>query len=498
MAKVLFINPVIRQDDKPRHVPYGMALLVAIAEKAGHKVQVFDANAWRPTDQVLAEVLGADEWDVIATGGLITSYGYIKKVVRSARRICPKSLIVAGGGFLTAIPHDIMQLLPEINVGVVGEGFLTLPEILEKVNKEDYDWSNVLGIIWRNKEGRSHLNPERPLLEDLDSLPYPAWEAFPLNIYFRNSSLLMSEEAMLAKRRLDIMGSYGCPFGCRFCFHLGLSGELETVDTPARREVIFTRKRKIRWHSPKYVVSLAKYARQRFKIDFISFLDENFIGLNRYTHGQWMLEFCDLWIKEGLQPRCTREGRPHDAKYCDGIHWGTTAHVALVDAQILKKLREIGCSHLDYGLESFSNQILKSIAKGSTSELNERAVRLSLEAGIRPIPNQIIGFPDESFDSIKENVLAWERLGIQAYPFFATPYPGSEWYFKYKRQILEQYNGNLEAFLLDLGDATKLTAVISKNFNAVELLGLRELMVNRDLRRINEYEQIWQKTRKSF
>ena len=495
MAKVLFINPVLRQEDVPRHVPYGMALLVALVREAGHKVQVFDANAWRPTDQVLNEVLGADAWDVIATGGLITSYGYIKKVVKSARKICPDSLIVAGGGFLTAIPHDIMELLPEIDIGVVGEGLLTFPEILKTAADKGGDWSKVPGIIWRDKGGRSHLNPERPLLEDLDSLPYPAWEAFPLDIYFRNSSLLMSEEAMLAKRRLDIITSYGCPFGCRFCFHLGLSGELATSDTPARREVIFTRKRNIRWHSPKYVVGLAKYARERFKVDFLSFLDENFICLNKYTHGQWILEFHDLWIKAGLQPQCTREGQPHDAKYCHGVHWGTSAHAALVDAPTLKKMREVGCSHLDYGLESFSDRILKSIAKGSTSKLNERAIRLTLEAGIRPIPNQIIGFPEEDFESIKANVLAWERLGIQTYPFLATPYPGSEWYFKYKKQILTQYDGNLEAFLLDLGDATKLTAVISKNFNAVELLGLRELMVNRDLKRISEYEQIWQNSR---
>ncbi len=471
-----------------------MALLAAIAERERHKIQVFDANAWRPRDEVLKGILEADDWDVIATGGFITSYGYIKKVVKYARRHCPEALIVAGGGFLTAIPYDIMRLLPEIDIGVIGESFLTFPEILDKVDREDYDWSQVLGIIWREKSGNSYINPERPLLEDLDSLPYPAWEAFPLNIYFRNSSILLSEEAMLAKRRLDIAASYGCPFGCRFCFHLGLSGELETLETNGRREIIFTRKRKIRWHSPRYVVSLAKYARERFKIDFVSFHDENFIGLNRYTHGQWMTEFCDLWIKEGLQPKCISEGRAHHAKTCEGVHWGATAHVALVDAQILKKLREIGCSHLDLGLESFSDNILKSIAKGATSEMNERGVKMILEAGIRPIPNQIIGFPEESFDSLRESVLAWERLGIQAYPFLATPYPGSEWYFTYNKQILEQYGGNLEAFLLDLGDATKLTAVISKNFNAVELLGLRELMVNRDLRRINEYEKIWQKT----
>ena len=114
-----------------------------------------------------------------------------------------------------------------------------------------------------------------------------------------------------------------------------------------------------------------------------------------------------------------------------------------------------------------------------------------MEAGIRPIPNQMIGFPDEDFDSLRDNIAAWNRLGLQVKPFFATPYPGTEWYQTYKASILEQYDGNLEEFLLDLGDATKVTAVISKKFNAVELYGLRELMVLRDVRRIDQYEREW-------
>ena len=97
------------------------------------------------------------------------------------------------------------------------------------------------------------------------------------------------------------------------------------------------------------------------------------------------------------------------------------------------------------------------------------------------------------FKSIRANVDAWRKLGIRSYPFLATPYPGSEWYFEFKDTILKQYDGNLENFLMDLGDATKITAVISKNFNAVELLGLRDLMVSMDLKRINDYEKTCKK-----
>ena len=78
MAKVLFINPVVREEDVPRHIPYGMAILANYARQDDHLVQVFDANAWRVGFDALEEVLLADSWDVICIGGLTTTYGYIK------------------------------------------------------------------------------------------------------------------------------------------------------------------------------------------------------------------------------------------------------------------------------------------------------------------------------------------------------------------------------------------------------------------------------------
>ena len=82
MAKILFINPVVREEDVPRHIPYGIALLASISIKKGHQVQIYDANAWRKSDSVLKEVCMADNWDVIAIGGLTTTYGYIKKAAK--------------------------------------------------------------------------------------------------------------------------------------------------------------------------------------------------------------------------------------------------------------------------------------------------------------------------------------------------------------------------------------------------------------------------------
>lgn len=488
MAKILFINPVIRQNENPSHVPYGIAQLAAICVQQGHQVQVFDANAWRPTDSDIREVLKADTWDVVAIGGLITTYGFIKKALKHIKYICPHALIVAGGGFITPIPFEVMQFLLEIDIGVIGEGYVTLPEILARVDEGSQEWQDIKGIIYRESDGSLSLTAARPLLSDVDSLPFPAWDLFPLDIYFRNSSLLLSEEAMLSKRHLGVIASYGCPYKCKYCFHLGLSGEIEIVEGSEGRQIKITSKRNVRFHSPEYVVRLVADAKRKFGIDFVSFLDENFAVLGKKK--KWFNEFSERWISEGLQPQCIKDKTEHDPARCRGIHWGTTAHTAVINEEMLRRFKELGCAHLDYGLESFSDEILKSINKGATAKMNEKAVIDTMNAGIRPIPNQIIGFPEESFASIKSNIAAWEKLGIRAYPFLATPYPGSEWYYTFMDRILAQYGGNLEAFLLDLGDATKITAVISNEFNAVELLGLRELMVNKDIRRIEDYEQL--------
>lgn len=492
MAKILFVNPVIREEDDPKHVPYGIALLAAIADKAGHQVQIFDANAHRLTDGDLREAMEADHWDVVATGGITTTYRYAKKAMQFAKHYAPHALTVMGGGGLTAMPQDIMTFVPEIDLGVVGEAFITFTEILDKVDRKDSNWEQTSGIIYRDRRGGLRLTLPRPLLRDLDSLPYPAWEMFPLDIYFRNSGILMSEISMQAHRRLDINTSYGCSLICRFCYHLGIAGDMQYVESPdGKQDVIFTHDRDIRWHSPRYIVNLVKYAHDRFGVDFIAFLDENLMTMDVATRRKWIPEICDLWIKEGLQPQCIRDGMPHDPERCHGVHWGGTSHAQLATPEVLRRMHEAGCTYLDYGLESFSARILKNIGKGTTPQANERVIKMTLDAGIRPIPNQIIGFPDEWFDSIRDSLDAWERTGIQAKPFFATPYPGSEWYFKYKDRILEQYNSDLESYILDLGDATRITAVISENFNAVELLGLRELMVKRDRRHIDEYERIW-------
>ena len=165
MAKVLFINPVVREEDVPRHVPYGIALLASIAINKGHLVQVYDAKAWRQGPEVLDCVLEADDWQVIALGGITTSYGSIKKIVRAARAACPKAILVLGGGVLTSLPREMMTWLPEVDVGVVGEAFVTFPDILAMVDEDKTDWTKIPGTISRDADGSLVFSAPRTLLD---------------------------------------------------------------------------------------------------------------------------------------------------------------------------------------------------------------------------------------------------------------------------------------------------------------------------------------------
>src|SRR3569832_1293892 len=123
MAKILLINPVVREEDEPRHIPYGIALLAAIAVKRGHEVQIYDANAWRKGDEILEQACAADDWDVIGIGGLAPTYG------------------------------DIKKKKPQFDVGCVGEAFVSFPALLDAVDAGVKDFSGINGLAYRGAGG---------------------------------------------------------------------------------------------------------------------------------------------------------------------------------------------------------------------------------------------------------------------------------------------------------------------------------------------------------
>ncbi|MCK5159127.1 MAG: B12-binding domain-containing radical SAM protein [Candidatus Heimdallarchaeota archaeon] len=448
MSKILLINSPIRESQPPTNIPYGLSLIAAVLDKDGQEVVLLDANAYRLSVDEIIEEIKDEDFDLIGLSGLVTTYRFQKKLASKLRIVSPKSLIISGGGCATSIPHEMLTWIPEIDLCGIGEGEKTILDIIAHIG--DRDFTDVLGIVYRDQNGKIIENPKRPLMTpvELDQLPYPALDMLPMeDVYFKNSSLAVSREAFESKRRVDIISERGCPWGCTFCFH-NVGG------------------RKVRYQSPKYVVEMIKHFRFKYAIDFVTLIDENMLANKKRA-----MEFCDLYEEAGL---------------ADIVKWGSTGHPNTIDPDILPRLKECGCTYLEIGGESADNRILKEIKKNTTVDKLQRALDLTLKVGINPVMNFMVGYEGEDLQSIYRTTKFWIKNGFQIFPFIITPYPGSELYYKNMDKILEQYDGKLENFILALGDATELTVNIS-TFSDPELLGLRDLMAKQDLVRIKRF-----------
>lgn len=466
------MNAPIREIDPPRHIPYGLAILAQLIDRAGHKVAIIDMNAYRPDRDIFLEELKGIEKeghiDVFGISGLVTTYGAQKDLLPHIRRLLPNSLIVAGGGCATSIPKEMLEWNPEIDVVCVGEGERTFMELLNLIVMEGSSWYNphslrlLKGIMYR--EGKNIVETEpRPLLteDELNELPYPAWSMLPMEeIYFKNSPLALSLESLTCKRRIDLITERGCPMSCTYCFHGGMGGDMNDDGTRVKPFV--------RWQSAEYVVDMIKYARIKLGIDFVSFLDENFLANKKRA-----LEICD---------------RLEDEELVGVVKWGCLGHVNTADSELFTRLRECDCTYISYGPESDDQRMLDYICKSQTVEQSAKALKLTLEANINPIMTYMIGYPIEDMQSIYNTANFWVRNGIICNPFFITAYPHTKLFKDFKEEILKEFDGSMEKYVLELGDATRLVHNFTK-FSDPELLGVRQLMNMHDLKRIKKFAE---------
>ncbi|MEM1587253.1 MAG: radical SAM protein [Candidatus Bathyarchaeia archaeon] len=418
--KVILINPPSQNAELLsigiKAPPLGLAYLASVLERCRYEVKIIDAPALGLSVPQIMGTLSKEQPEIIGITASTPMIFDAYRVARAAKEVCPNSTVVLGGPHPTFLPIETLQECSAADIVCIGEGEETIVEIAEALRRRT-NLSNVRGIAFRTTDGRIVKTEPRPLIKDLDSLPFPAWHLLPMDKY-----TVLGRKAIVC----HIMSSRGCPFHCIFCSSSRVFGK------------------KYRARSAKNVVDEIEFLVSKYNPENIEFSDDEFT-LNQKR----VMEICDEIKKRKID-----------------ITWACGSRVDTVSRDLLRKMKEAGCSFLYYGVESASQRILNFIKKGITLEQIKRAIMFTKEAGIKMMGSFIVGFPDETREEIKSTLSFPKKLKIDYVQFtIATPYPGTELYEMVKRDGL--------LLTEDWSQYTTLRPVIAlKNISVRELQNL--------------------------
>lgn len=428
--KILLINCPIRLNAKPNNIPYGLATIAAVLRQDGFEVEIYDVNAHRPSRDQVRNALKQKEWDMAGVSGLVTTIAYQEWLIPLLKEINSKAPVISGGGLATSNP-ELLFKNTSVDFIVTGEGELTMLELVRSFRNGE-PAENIPGVCHRHGSG-SACGPPRTNIPVLDTLPFPAWDLLPMDIYLGNpiwgdiaANSSGFRQDVTVNRSMNIISSRGCPFSCKYCYHLfGQSS--------------------YRFRSAGNIAAEIEALVDCYGVDFIGFVDDNMMASTRN-----LLEFCDLM-----------EARRFP------VTWGCHGRVSSAKPDILKRMAETGCVWIGYGIESGSQKILDAMNKKTTVERARQAVIDTRAAGIFPNTTFIFGYPGESRKTVQQTVDFKRSLDIQCGSFFATPYPGTQLWEEVQHLIPDQ-----EAFIRSLDNATDFRINLT-GFSDEELFALK-------------------------
>lgn len=450
--KIVIINPPIRLTDKPRNIPHGLAILANIIRKKIKIVPEFiDINAYRYSNEKVGLILKSMQFDVVLIGGLIPVYKRIIAYAEVIKEINPKAIIIAGGSAAMSVPKILLQN-SKVNVVCAGEGERAIVELLQGLKEcELKELTHVKGFYYKI-DRKIIYSGKLDLLADLDSeSDIPAYDLLPMDIYLSNPVVGLG-------RDIDFISSRGCPFKCTFCYQPWGS--------------------RFRAHSPSFIIDTFKYLRNNYKIDFVSFQDDEFVA-----DKQRVYEICEKIRKD-----------------VPGLLWSCSGRVNLVDDKLVNTMRESGCVSISYGFESGSPRILKSMNKKVTVEQMENAIRINRKYGMMLPVSFMIGMPEEDEISCRETIEFCVRNNIPLKSImFVTPYPGTQ-IFEDAIATGRINKDRLHDFVILLEDARDFTVNLTNAFTDEQLIAKREAMINEVCSRVKlvSYDVYMTKLKKLF
>jgi len=389
--------------------PLGLAYIASVLRENGHSVQIIDRDLllrknnldFDKVDRATEELITKFNSHVVGFSATTPNVSDVNTFSANFKKRFPEVRTVIGGPHATGEPVQTLELCGGIDIVARGEGEMTMLDIANNVDTE-----KIAGITYREGAGTIVSNPDRQLIESIDSLPYPARDILDMQYYTRPSRYISRN---LSLRTTHIFTSRGCPYNCHYC-----AGPL-------------IGRRKVRYHSSQRVISEIEELINKYAVEAIYFAEDMFLSSKKRA-----IEILTLFKEHGLHKK---------------IVWIAQISTKVAEPELLSMMKDAGCVQVEYGFESGSQRVLDLMDKKTNVERNLVVAQMTKNSGLRFQGNFIVGYPGETEEDFKKTVsfIKKARPNTVSLNLF-MPLPGTEIYKKLKAE------GKLHANIDDVGN----------------------------------------------
>jgi len=415
-------------------LPLGIAYLAGVLDRDGHTIQLIDPLV-KSCEEVIEEILRFEP-DLVGISTMTLNFNMAIRTSRLLRKhlstLSKKVFFCAGGLHPTVMPEDALRKLG-VDFVVIGEGEKTISVVCRSIERSgDYlDLENINGIGFFDSNA-NFVRRTHQIVNDLDSLPMPAFKLLDMELYLRPPGFI---RGMIFNRVASVISSRGCPFPCTYCSSSAMF------------------KKRTRFHSKEYIVRLLRYLKENYDIDAFYFTDETF-ALNK----NWTRDLCQELPKVGLP-------------------WGCSTRVDLLDWDLLKIMKEAGCVHIDFGVESGSQEVRDTLRRGQDRRIFDDTFAMCKKLNIRQFAQVMVGCPGESKEQVDETINMLKALK-PTYTMVSifTPLPGTTVFDTYRAKIgpIDKYLARLYDF--DIANTDYPLVNLSNMLNAEIIEGRSRIL----------------------
>ncbi len=364
--------------------PQGIAYIAATLRANGYETEIYSQDIYHYPDADLTDYLDRNKFDVIGVSVIAGYYQYKKllAISEAINRSKNRPVYIIGGHGPSPEAEYFLKKT-KADIAVIGEGELTILEVMEAIGKKR-SLESILGVAYR-VDDKVFINDRRPLIKDIDSIPFPAYDLFPIESY----RLLRMPHCSNSDFVMPLLSGRGCTFTCNFCYRLDEG---------------------FRPRSNENIIEEIRFLQKSYGVTYIAFSDELLMSSVDRT-----VSLCEAFLKAGLN-----------------IKWDCNGRLNYAKPDVLKLMKEAGCVFINYGIEAFDDQILKNMNKALTTKMIVAGIEATLAAGISPGYNIIFGNIGENKRTLQQGVdflLKYDDGSQMRTIRPVTPYPGSPLYY---------------------------------------------------------------------